>query len=122
MRLNHPAPSLASLLTKAHPRAPLPKLTTVSNLFASFIKAATCNYSTGFYTYTRDVSVHSNVVQVILFRLNFSWILLGNVFACKQIFLSKLGVVVKVDFGIKTHDYRKYDNRSPWVSYANPGS
>lgn len=58
-------------------------------------------------TYTCDVAVHSDVVQVVFLRFNFPWIFLGFVFAGKQFALSKLGVVVKIYFRIETHDYKR---------------
>ena len=58
------------------------------------------------HTEAADVSVHSDVVQVVLCCLHFTLVALSRVVHCKDRLLAESGVVVEVDLCVETDDWK----------------
>ena len=89
--------------------------------------------SLGAVTQAADVSVHADVVQVVLRCLDLTLVTLSCVVQCKRFFLTKRCIVVKVDLRIKAHNCMKQESnvcinmhhfiyRFTFSIMANPGS
>ena len=68
-------------------------------------------------TETANVAVHPDVVQVVLSCVHLARVALRHILHRKDGLLPILGIVIKVDFGIKTINYSKVDMLN--VDYYN---
>lgn len=58
-------------------------------------------------TKAANVAIHPNIVKVVFCCIHLTRITLRDVLHCKDVLLAILGIVIKVDFGIKTDNYGK---------------
>ena len=58
-------------------------------------------------TKAANVAIHPNIVKVVFCCIHLTRITLRDVLHCKDVLLAILGIVIEVDFGIKTDNYGK---------------